>query len=202
MPRKITLAAKYYLKSGECMSRLAKNPIAIPEGVSVDIAGNRVRVSGPKGTLEKKMRFDLVGAEVQERGIQLRQHALTKFARALSGTYASLIRGMIRGVTQGFEKKLESEGVGYRASVEGDMLVLSVGFSHPVRIKQPDGIKFSVEKNTITVSGIDKQLVGSVAASVRVVRKPEPYKGTGIRYQGEVIRRKAGKKAAGITSAQ
>lgn len=179
-----------------------KNSIAIPEGVSVDIAGNRVRVSGPKGTLEKEMRFDLVRADLQEKGLRLRQHTLTKFTRALSGTYASLIRGMIQGVTQGFEKKLELEGVGYRASVEGDALVLFVGFSHPVRIEQPDGISFSVEKNTITVSGIDKQLVGSVAASVRSVRKPEPYKGAGIRYLGEVIRRKAGKKAAGAILAQ
>lgn len=184
------------------MSRVGKSPIKIPAGVEIKIDGDLVVVRGPKGQLEQKLAREII-AEMVDGEIVCRPTKPNiisglqgKKILAKWGTTRALINNMIKGVTEGFEKKLELHGVGYRAAVEGDKLVLGLGFSHPVEIKTPSGINFKVEKNVITVSGIDKQLVGQMAAEVRKKRKPEPYKGKGIRYMGEVVRRKAGKKAA------
>lgn len=176
------------------MSRIGKKPILIPEDVKVVIDGQLVRVNGPKGELQREVRPEIkVSLEGNE--ILVKPVKETKKTKAFWGLTRTLIANMIGGVTKGYEKKLEIEGIGYRANLEGENLILLVGFSHPVKIRQPEGIKFSVDKNMITVSGIDKQLVGQIAAKIRAVRKPEPYKGKGIRYEGEQVRRKAGKKA-------
>ena len=189
------------------MSRIGKKPIEIPEGVEVRAEGDKVKVKGPKGELEKEfspeMRIELKEGKVfvspqaetpQEN--QLATAGRTKKTKALWGLTRALISNLILGVTNGFEKKLEIEGLGYRALTEGEELTLQIGFTHPVKIKAPAGIKFLVEKNIITVLGPDKELVGQIAAKIRKVRPPEPYKGKGIRYAGEQIRRKAGKRAA------
>ncbi len=177
------------------MSRIGKRPIQIPEGVEVKLEGDLVIVKGQKGELKTKTRPE-IKVEIEDKLIRLKPIIFHKGTSALWGTYYSLITNMIRGVTRGFEKKLEIEGVGYRAAVEGNKLILSLGFSHPVEIKAPEGLKFNVAKNVIIISGIDKQLIGQIAADIRSKREPEPYRGKGIRYQGEIIRRKAGKKAA------
>ena len=180
------------------MSKIGKKPILIPQGVKVEIKENKIKVEGPKGKLEKNIPPE-IDVQIKEGIILVFPKSKTKKAKALWGTMRQIISNMIEGVTKGFEKKLEIEGLGYRASLVGDELVLEVGFSHPVKIKKPEGINFSVEKNIISVSGIDKELVGQVAANIRKVRPPDPYKGKGIRYFGEVIRKKAGKKAvAGV----
>jgi len=176
------------------MSRIGKKSIQIPEGVEVKIEGDLIMVKGPKGELKNQIRPE-IKAEVKDGQVEFKPQIFRKGTSALWGTYRSLIFNMIEGVTKGFEKALEIEGVGYRAVLEGKDLVLNLGYSHPIKIKAPQGIEFKVEKNNITVSGIDKQLVGQVAAEIRSGRKPEPYKGKGIRYRGEIIRRKAGKKA-------
>lgn len=176
------------------MSRIGKKPILIPEGVEVKIEDQKVVVNGPKGELQKEFRPE-IEVEVRENKIFVRPKIKTKKTNALWGLTRALLDNLIKGVTEGFEKKLEIEGLGFRASMEGGDLVLFVGFSHPVRIKAPEGIKFSVEKNMITVAGIDKELVGQLAAKIRKAKPPEPYKGKGIRYVGEVVRRKVGKKA-------
>lgn len=176
------------------MSRIGKKPILIPDGVKVTATGNLVTVKGPKGELRREVHPDIqVVAGEKEIGV-LPQRKSRK-AGALWGLFRTLIANMVEGVTQGYEKKLEFEGIGFRASLEGNTLVMQLGFSHPVRFEPPQGIAFKIEKNVITVSGIDKELVGRVAAEIRSLKPPEPYKGKGIRYQGEVIRRKAGKKA-------
>lgn len=187
------------------MSRIGKKPILIPEGVEVKIDGQTVFVKGPKGELEREIRPE-IGIE-QKRGKILlfpkigTLHpsrfgaGLTKRMRAFWGLSRALIANMIEGVNKGYEKKLEIQGIGYRASLEGENLVLEVGFSQPVRVVAPSNIKFSVGKNIITVSGPDKALVGNTAAKIRKIRPPEPYKGKGIRYSGEVVRKKLGKKA-------
>jgi len=176
------------------MSRIGKKPIPIPQGVELKIEEGIVTAKGPKGELRKKVPF---GIEVK---IRPNKEAIVSLKRskekALWGTWRSLIANMIEGVSKGFEKKLEIQGVGYKARVESEDLVLDVGFSHQVKIKKREGISYSVEKNIITVSGIDKEKVGQTAAEIRKVRPPEPYKGKGIRYKGEYIRRKVGKKAA------
>jgi large subunit ribosomal protein L6 len=177
------------------MSKIGKKPILIPEGVKVEINQNKIKVEGPKGKLEKNIPSE-VDVQVREGMILVSPRLKTKKNKALWGTIRQIIYNMVEGVTKGFEKKLEIEGLGYRASLSGDELFLEVGFSHPVKIKKPEGINFSVEKNIITVSGIDKELVGQVAANIRKVRPPDPYKGKGIRYFGEEIRKKASKKAA------
>lgn len=178
------------------MSRIGKKQITIPDGASVTKDGPHILVKGPKGELGWKLNqaIDIVieGKILTVKPVSL---AKLKVAAALWGTTRALIQNMVDGVTRGFEKKLEIEGIGYRASLEGKTLQLSVGFSHPVRIEAPEGIQFKVEKNVITISGIDKVLVGEMAARIRRVKPPEPYKGKGIRYQGEVVRRKQGKKA-------
>lgn len=176
------------------MSRIGKKPIEIPKEVKVQIDGQKVLVEGPKGKLEKEFRPE-IGIEIKEGKIFLFPKIETKMTKALWGTYRQLIANMIEGVQKGYQKQLEIEGLGYRAEMEGENLVLRVGYSHPVKISPPAGIKISVEKNIITVSGIDKELVGQVAAKIREAKPAEPYKGKGIKYVGEKIRRKVGKKA-------
>jgi len=178
------------------MSRIGKQPILIPENVEIKIDGQLIMVKGPKGDLKWELPEE-IALEIKEGQIILSPKKQTKKAIALWGTSRSLVFNLVQGVTQGFEKKLEIEGVGYRAELQGKKLILHLGYSHPVEIEAPEGIEFQVDKNIITVKGIDKQLVGQVAAQIRSKRKPEPYKGKGIRYLGEEIRRKAGKKAVG-----
>lgn len=176
------------------MSRVGKQFITIPDGVTVTVAGGDVAVKGPKGELQLYVPPE-ISIELKEKNIFVTLARDTKHSRKLWGTIRALIANMIAGVTSGFEKKLEIEGVGYKAALVGKNLELALGFSHPVKVEAPDGIAFTVEKNSITVSGISKELVGRIAANIRALKKPEPYKGKGIRYTGEVIRRKAGKKA-------
>lgn len=176
------------------MSRLGKIPVTVPAGVEVSFADGVLTVKGSKGTLTQAMRDD-VKVRVEEGLVHFEPVDDSKEARALWGTYAALARNLIAGVTEGFEKKLEIEGVGYRAEASGNKLTLNVGFSHPVVLEVPEGLAASVEKSEITITGIDKEAVGQFAANVRKVKKPEPYKGKGIRYQGEYIIRKQGKKA-------
>ena len=175
------------------MSRIGKMPIAIPAGVTVDIAeNNKVTVKGPKGTLErvlpKEMDIKLEGAEV----VVQRPNDLNKM-KSLHGLTRTLINNMVIGVSSGYEKKLEVNGVGYRAQKSGKTLTLNLGYSHPVEMTDPEGIETVVDGNVITVKGIDKEKVGQFAAEIRDKRRPEPYKGKGIKYADEVIRRKEGK---------
>ncbi len=177
------------------MSRLAKRPITIPPKTEVSLAGGVLVVKGPKGTLEKQSsRF--VTIEVGAEGVQVSQKGETLESRATVGTYASHVRNMIEGVTVGFSKKLLIEGVGFKWDVQGKVVNLSLGFSHPVKVAIPEGLTVVADKGTLTISGADKEAVGQFAANIRALKKPEPYKGKGIRYEGEVIRRKQGKKAA------
>ena len=175
------------------MSRIGRMPIAVPAGVTVDIAeNNHVTVKGPKGTLEKtlpiEMEITLEGSEV----IVKRPNDLKKM-KSLHGLTRSLIQNMVTGVTDGYKKTLEVNGVGYRAQKSGKTLTLNLGFSHPVEMIDPEGVETTVEGNNIIVSGIDKEKVGQFAAEIRDKRRPEPYKGKGIKYSDEVIRRKVGK---------
>jgi large subunit ribosomal protein L6 len=178
------------------MSRIGKLPIKIPNGVDVDVSKNLVKVKGPKGQLEQEL-VDKVKVEVKDGEIIVSvSNPDDKEERSFWGLFRALINNMIMGVTEGYEKKLEVVGVGYKVSVAGNKINLSLGFSHPVEFKLPDGISASAEGNILTISGIDKQVVGELAAQIRKLRKPEPYKGKGVRYVGEVVRRKAGKSAA------
>lgn len=170
-------------------------PISLPEGVRVDIHGSRVRVTGPKGSLSRQFHPDME-IRLEDGQLRVRRPTDQRHHRALHGLTRALLNNMVIGVTQGFQKQLEIHGVGYRVDRQGDgSLVLHLGFSHPVHIVPPEGIRFEVEPRSkrITVSGIEKELVGRVAAEIRAWRPPEPYKGKGIRYVGEYIRRKAGK---------
>lgn len=176
------------------MSRLGKQPIALPSGVEATFTEGVLTVKGPKGSLTRPMTDD-VAVKVEDNTIVLTPDETSDAAPALWGTYAAHANNMVTGVTDGFEKKLEIEGVGYRAEMKGTTLVLNVGFSHAVELEVPEGLTTTVEKNVITVSGIDKDAVGQFAANIKKVKKPEPYKGKGIRYQGEYIIRKQGKKA-------
>ncbi|HEX2049093.1 MAG TPA: 50S ribosomal protein L6 [Actinomycetota bacterium] len=177
------------------MSRVGQAPIPVPADVQVSVVGNVVTVNGPRGELQRTVRDEL-SVTVEDGEVRVERVADTREARALHGLTRSLIANMVQGVTQGFEKRLEIHGVGYRAQKQGDGLEISVGFSHTVRKPAPDGIEFEVPAPTrITVRGIDKELVGQTAAEIRAIRKPEPYKAKGIRYEGEHIRRKAGKAA-------
>ena len=180
------------------MSRIGKKPILIPQGVDVKVDGRKVTVKGSKGEISREFRPELE-IDSKDNKITVAVKEQTKEARSLWGLTRAILYNMVKGASEGYEKKLEIEGVGFKANIEGDSLVLGLGFSHPVKIKTPAGIKFSVEKNTITVSGIDKELVGQTAAEIRRVKPPEPYKGKGIRYSGEHIRRKLGKKAVATT---
>lgn len=177
------------------MSRVGQAPIEVPTGVDVSIDGGRVRVKGPKGELDRVLPDD-ISAETIDGEVRVARANESREVRALHGLSRSLIANMVTGVTQGYEKRLEIHGVGYRATKQGGGIELAVGFSHPVRKAAPPGIEFEVPAPTrITVRGIDKELVGQVAAEIRAIKKPEPYKAKGIRYEGEHIRRKAGKAA-------
>jgi large subunit ribosomal protein L6 len=179
------------------MSKIGKNPIIIPDNVDVvKIDSGFLEFKGANGSLKFKIN-PYIKTEIKDKIILFSPENNSKQARANWGTIASLTRNAIAGVAQGFNKNLEIEGVGYRVAMEGEVLVLNIGLSHPVKFPAPDGIKISVEKNVIKISGADKDLVGRIAAKIRSFKKPEPYKGKGIRYQGEVIRRKAGKKLSG-----
>ena len=177
------------------MSRIGKKPISLPSSVKAEITGRTVTISGPKGTLSSRLPPEVEVSAGAERELIVTPTAASRKTRAFWGLARSLIANMVEGVVSGFEKKLEFEGIGYRAALEDNTLVMQLGFSHPVRFTPPDGISLKVEKNTIAVSGADKERVGSAAARIRALKPPEPYKGKGIRYAGEVIRRKAGKKA-------
>jgi large subunit ribosomal protein L6 len=177
------------------MSRVGQAPVPVPEGVDVSIDARRVRVKGPKGELERVLPED-ISVETVDGEVRVSRARESREVRALHGLARSLIANMVTGVTQGYEKRLEIHGVGYRATKQGTGIELAVGYSHAVRKPAPPGIEFEVPAPTrITVRGIDKELVGQVAAEIRAIRKPEPYKAKGIRYEGEHIRRKAGKAA-------
>jgi len=178
------------------MSRIGKKIIQIPDNVDVKISDNLITVKGPKGELSKTIN-PLINAELKDKNLVIGLKHENKEDSALWGTSQALISNLVEGVSRGFEKRLSFEGVGYRAAVNGSKLVLTLGFSHPVEVEAPKGIEFKVEKNIIIISGTDKHLVGQVAADIRLKRKVEPYKGKGIRYEGEIVRRKAGKKAVG-----
>ena len=180
------------------MSKIGKKPILIPDKVEVKLEDNRIYVKGPKGDLSFEIRPE-IGVKIENGQIEVFPKIQTKETKALWGTTRSLINNLVEGVTKGFKKQLEIQGIGYKAKVEGNELVLEVGFSHPVKKEIPEGLRVSVEKNIITVEGIDKQLVGEFAAQIRKVRPPDPYKGKGIRYLGERIKLKPGKKAVGTT---
>ena len=175
------------------MSRIGRLPIPVPEGVEVTLDGPRISVRGPRGELSRELTPEL--RVVRDDGVlRVERPSEEKRARELHGLTRTLVANMITGVTAGYRKPLEITGVGYRAQLVGRRLQLNLGYSHPIEIEPPDGISFEVENPTrLAVVGIDKELVGHVAARIRATRKPEPYKGKGVRYAGEVIRRKAGK---------
>lgn len=177
------------------MSKIGKKPIIIPEGVEVRIDGGVLNIKGKKGELSLKI-LPFVKVDLNDKAITFSVEGDFKQARSNWGTMRSLANNAVIGVSDGFSKTLEIGGVGYRASLEGNNLVLNIGFTNPVKIIPSAGIVITVEKNIIKVSGIDKALVGKTAAEIRAKKKPEPYKGKGIKYQGEVIKRKEGKKAA------
>ena len=187
------------------MSRIGKKPIEIPAGVTVDITGSEIKVAGPKGELSRSLPYQVrVKKEENQITVSLNEHMGARElgnVRALWGLVRALVANMIEGVTKGYVIKLEIEGVGYKAEVQGQDLVLDVGFSHTVKVPALLGVTFLVEKNIITVSGIDKEAVGQAAASIRKTKPVEPYKGKGIKYQGEYVRRKLGKRVAGATGA-
>jgi len=175
------------------MSRIGKKVIPIPSGTKVDVSGSSITVTGPKGTLSKEFRPE-VSIKVEDNQVIVERTGEDKIHRSLHGLTRTLVYNMVEGVSNGFTKSLDLVGVGYRCQVQGTKLVIQVGYSHPVEVEPPVGIEISVEgNNKIHVKGSDKQLVGDVAAKIRAVRKPEPYKGKGIKYSTEVIRRKAGK---------
>ncbi len=176
------------------MSRIGKMPIPVPSDVQVTIRGSEVTVKGPRGELARTFHRD-ISVRLEDNELVVARPTDHRLHRSLHGLTRALLANMVQGVHEGFRKELEIQGVGYRAQSEGDNLVLSVGYSHPVQIAPPPGITLSVDKSyrNITVEGVDKELVGRVAAEIRAVRKPEPYKGKGIRYVGEYVRRKAGK---------
>ncbi len=178
------------------MSRIGRKPVVIPKGVKVEVKNGAVKVTGAKGELSVAIHPD-VTVEVKGEEVLVTRHADLKEQRSLHGLFRALIANMVTGVTTGFSRKLELVGVGYRAELKGKVLQLALGYSHPIVFRAPDSIKIEAPTQTnITVSGIDKQLVGLVAAKIRSLRPPEPYKGKGIKYEGEYIRRKAGKTAA------
>jgi large subunit ribosomal protein L6 len=177
------------------MSRIGKQPIPVPDGVEITIEPQLVRVKGPKGELQERVSRD-IGVEQQNGEILVSRPTDRGEHRALHGLTRSLIANMVEGVTSGYEKRLEIQGVGYRAQLQGRRLVLALGYSHPVEMEAPEGIEFEVPQPTrIVVRGISKQAVGEVAANIRKQRPPEPYKGKGIRYEGEYVQRKVGKRA-------
>lgn len=175
------------------MSRIGRKPISVPEGVNIDIDGQQITVKGPKGTLSRTFHSEM-NVNVSENELVIERPSDAKKHRSLHGTTRSIIANMVEGVANGFTKELELVGVGYRAQKKGNNLTLNVGYSHPVDIEPEEGIEFEVPSQTaVIVKGIDKERVGAVAARVRAVRKPEPYKGKGIKYKNEHIIRKEGK---------
>jgi len=175
------------------MSRIGKQPVAIPAGVTVDVAeGNKVTVKGPKGTLERVLPEEMI-IKIEDGHVVVSRPNDLKRMKSLHGLTRTLISNMVMGVNEGFQKVLEVNGVGYRCSKSGKKLTLNLGYSHPVEMIDPEGLESVVEGNKITVKGIDKEKVGQYAAEIRDKRKPEPYKGKGIKYETEVIRRKVGK---------
>jgi len=177
------------------MSRIGLKPIVIPEGVEVKVDGTTVQVKGPKGELTRTV-HENTKVVIEDNQVIIERANDEKESRSLHGTTRSLVNNMIEGVRNGFEKHLEIQGVGYRAQMQGNKLVVGAGYSHPVEIEKIDGIDIEVPKNTeIIVKGIDKELVGAIASNIRSIRSPEPYKGKGIRYKGEYVRRKEGKTA-------
>lgn len=175
------------------MSRIGKKPIEIPEGVTINVNNHHVTVRGPKGELSRSFSPD-IDINIEENVVTISRPSDAKEHRALHGTTRAVLANMVEGVSKGFEKRLELIGVGYRAQKQGSKLVLNVGYSHPVEFEPEAGVEVEVPANTkITVKGIDKERVGALAANIRQVRPPEPYKGKGIRYEGEYVRRKEGK---------
>jgi large subunit ribosomal protein L6 len=176
------------------MSRIGKLPIPVPPDVQVSIRGSDVTVKGPKGELSRTFHRD-ISVRLEDDQLVVARPTDHRLHRSLHGLTRALLANMVHGVREGFQKELEVQGVGYRAQLEGEKLILSVGYSHPVQVDPPPGITLSLDKSyrNITVEGMDKELVGRVAAEIRAIRKPEPYKGKGIRYVGEYVRRKAGK---------
>ncbi len=176
------------------MSRIGKKPITLPKGVTVDIKGSTVKVKGPKGELSREF-MPVIGIALEDGVVHVTRPNDERQVRALHGTTRAVLANMVTGVSDGFQKQLQVEGVGYRAELKGKQLVMALGLSHPVVIDPPTGITFAVDEKTrvITISGYDRELVGQVAADIRSWRPPEPYKGKGLRYVGEIVRRKAGK---------
>jgi large subunit ribosomal protein L6 len=175
------------------MSRIGKQPVPVPKGVTVTIDGQKVTVKGSKGELSRELPNEIAFVQEDETIVVTRRNE-SRNAKQRHGLVRTLIANMVEGVSNGYQKKLEIQGVGYRASLQGQKLVMALGYSHPVEFEPPAGIQFGVEGNTnVTVSGIDKEIVGNTAARVRAARPPEPYKGKGVRYAGEQVRRKAGK---------
>jgi large subunit ribosomal protein L6 len=177
------------------MSKIGKQPVLIPAGVTVEVSGHTVKVTGPKGTLEKHFPAE-IAVEVKEGKVLVSTKGSGKYVMSLFGTTRALINNDVKGVSTGWSKKLELVGTGFKAELAGSTLSLTVGYSHPVKIEAPNGITFKVEKTVVTVEGSNRELVGQVSADIRGVRPPEPYKGKGIKYSDEIIRRKAGKAAA------
>ncbi len=181
------------------MSRIGKKPIQIPTGIQVQIEGSELKIKGPKGELKQRI-LPEIKVEIKDNKVFVSPQKATKNIKAFWGLTRALINNAIDGVAQGYEKKLVIEGIGFKAFVDGDSLVLSVGFTHPVKVESPEGVKFSVEKNVITITGADKEKVTQIASKIKKIKPPEPYKGKGIKYQGEVIRRKEGKRATTATT--
>jgi large subunit ribosomal protein L6 len=182
------------LRSGRPMSRIGKRPIDIPAKTEVNVSGSTVTVKGPQGTLTKEL-HPHVAVSVEDNKVVVEPKNDTRLAKALWGTFASHVQNMVKGVNEPYSKKLILDGIGYRMAVSGNTLTLNVGFSHQVDMELPEGISATVEKNELTITGIDKEVVGQFAANVRAVKKPEPYKGKGFHYDDEVVLRKQGKKA-------
>ncbi|MDP1710122.1 MAG: 50S ribosomal protein L6 [bacterium] len=182
------------------MSKIGKQPVLIPAGTTVTVTSKNVKITGPKGTLSRTLPRE-VDAKVDGEQVMVTRKGNSKTSLAMHGTWRSLINNMVNGVSKGWTRQLELVGTGFRADTTGKSLNMIVGYSHPVKIEAPEGITFKVEKMIITVEGIDREVVGQTAANIREVRPPEPYKGKGVKYVEEVIRRKAGKAAAKATTA-
>lgn len=177
------------------MSRIGKKPITLPQGVEATLEGNKLTVKGPKGNLTFTHALE-VGIKIENNVVMVEQRGNSLKGKAIWGTTGKLVKNMCEGVTEGFKKGLELNGVGFRMNVTGKKLVLALGFSHPVEMMLPEGIEAKIENNTLSIIGIDKQQVGELAAQIRKLKPVEPYKGKGFRYVGEIVRKKEGKKAA------
>jgi len=184
------------------MSRIGKLPIPIPDKTKVDIAGSKITITGPKGSLSREL-HSAISAAIEDKNIVINRHTELKKHRALHGLSRALVYNMVEGVNEGFKKELLIVGVGFRAEMKGKVMVMNIGYSHPIIFQPPDGVDISIEpkENRISITGTDKQMVGEVAAKIRSFRKPEPYKGKGIRYADEYVRHKAGKTAGSAGAA-